>query len=295
MDLLRSRADLPRLEPYRHRDEPLVLVPTMGALHAGHLELVRRASRLGTVVVSIFVNPTQFGPAEDLDAYPRDLERDLGLLGAMPVAAVFAPSAADMYPRGEGVMIEPGPRARTLCGTVRPGHFRGVLTVVAKLLHLVRPRIAVFGRKDAQQCLVIDEMVRDLAWPVRLVDLPTVREPDGLALSSRNAYLSDAERVRARCLSEALVAARRELDAGQRSCRELQAGLLRRLAPADAVDYAQVRSVPELAAPAAATGRVLLAVAAHVGRTRLIDNLVLQVDDDGVREAPLLSEVEERP
>ncbi len=289
MDLLRDRADLEDLASLRGGPRPLVLVPTMGALHEGHLALVAAAQALGPTVVSIFVNPTQFGPGEDFAAYPRDLDRDLAVLAPLGVAAVFAPAAEDMFPPGERVMIEPGPAARGLCGDRRPGHFRGVLTVVAKLLNLVRPDIAVFGRKDAQQCLVIAEMVRDLDMPVRLRDLPTVREADGLAMSSRNVYLSPADRTRALCLSRALAAARQALVRGERRTDVLVEAMRRELAIADVIEYAEVRRVADLAVPEAAFGHLLLAVAARVGRTRLIDNLVVTVDDDGVQEAALLA------
>lgn len=292
MDLLRTRADLARLAPLRTAGRPLVLVPTMGALHAGHLSLVARASELGTAVVSIFVNPTQFAPGEDFAAYPRDLERDCDLLRPCGVAAVFAPEVGEMYPRLDGVRIEPGPAGRGLCGEVRPGHFAGVLTVVAKLLNLVRPDLAIFGRKDAQQCLVIAEMVRDLDLGVRLLDLPTVREPDGLAMSSRNAYLSPSARLRARCLSQALAAARAALLAGERDPVRLEVLMRERLAAADACEYAVVRRVPDLGVPARAMGRLLLAVAARVEPARLIDNLVLDVDAAGVRDASLLADPE---
>ncbi len=288
MELLRQRADLQRLEPLRRRG--LALVPTMGALHEGHLSLVRRAAQEGPVVVSIFVNPTQFGPGEDFERYPRDLDADLALLEPLDVAAVYAPPVEDLYPAGTGVTVQPGPRAGCLCGARRPGHFAGVLTVVGKLLNLVRPAVAVFGRKDAQQCLVIDEMVRDLAFPVRLIDAPTVREPDGLALSSRNRYLDGEQRRRALCLWRALEAARRLLEEGERRVDAIEATLALHLADADAVDYAEVRTVPELERPETIAGRVLLAVAAHVGPARLIDNLSLVVEDDGVRESPLLGE-----
>jgi pantoate--beta-alanine ligase len=290
MDLLHTADDLQRLEPLRAGAAPLVLVPTMGALHAGHLALVDHARSRGPVVVSIFVNPTQFGPGEDFDAYPRDLARDLALLRDRHVAAVYAPAASDLFPPGERVMIAPGPAARGLCGAARPGHFRGVLTVVAKLLNLVRPGLAVFGRKDAQQCLVIAEMVRDLDFPVRLLDMPTVREADGLAMSSRNAYLSVQDRARARCLSHALAAARQALAAGERRPDRLQDVMRGELAAADAIEYVAVRRVPDLTAPAAADGHLLLAIAARVGGTRLIDNLVLQVVGGEVREASLLQE-----
>jgi pantoate--beta-alanine ligase len=288
VDLLHTPTDLDRLAPLRAAPAPLVLVPTMGALHEGHLELVRRGAELGPVVVSIFVNPTQFGPGEDYDAYPRDLERDLALLHPLGVAAVFAPSVHHMYPSRDGVSVEPGRAARGLCGAARPGHFRGVLTIVAKLLNLVRPDVAVFGRKDAQQCLVIAEMVRDLAMPVRLIDHPTVREPDGLAMSSRNAYLDGAARQRALALTRSLQAARALLTAGERDPVRLLDAMQVELAVTDEVEYAEIRRLPDLSVPEVATGHLLLAVAARVEPARLIDNLVLQVTADTIVDAALL-------
>jgi pantoate--beta-alanine ligase len=269
---------------------PLVFVPTMGALHEGHLALARRGAELGEVVVSIFVNPAQFGPGEDYAKYPRNLGRDLELLAPCGVKAVFTPAVETMYGREVGVTVQPGPRAADLCGGSRPGHFAGVLTVVAKLFNLVRPDIAIFGRKDAQQCLVIAEMVDDLKFPVRLLDHPTVREADGLAMSSRNAYLGDDDRQRALCLSRALGAAREALAGGERDPEALRRLMLAALAPADSVDYAEVRRVPDLARTDVVAGRLLLAVAANVGPARLIDNLVLQVDPAGVRETSLLED-----
>lgn len=287
--MLRSRAELDDLTPLR-TGGTLALVPTMGALHEGHLRLVERARELGPTVVSIFVNPTQFGPGEDFAAYPRDLAQDLELLAPLGVDAVFAPPATEMYRHADTVRIEPGPRAAVLCGASRPGHFAGVLTVVAKLLNCLRPDVAVFGRKDAQQCLVIDEMVTDLDYQVRLIDHPTVREPDGLALSSRNRYLAADERSRAQALWRALTAARGLLEQGERDPERLRRVLMQQLAATDGIDYAEVRSVPDLTTPATATGRLLLAVAARVGATRLIDNLVLQVDADGVAETALFAD-----
>ncbi|MCB1183403.1 pantoate--beta-alanine ligase [bacterium] len=288
MDVLRTRGDLARLDALRG-GRPLVLVPTMGALHEGHLSLVRLASGLGPVVVSIFVNPTQFGPGEDFAAYPRDLAADLDLLAPLAVAAVFAPDVETMYGRPGEVTIVPGSRAAGLCGGDRPGHFGGVLTVVAKLFGLVRPDVAVFGRKDAQQCLVIRQMVEDLHLPVRLIDGPTVREPDGLALSSRNRYLDAAARERALCLSRALGAGRALLAAGERERARIEGAMADVLAAADRVEYAEVRCVPELEAPAilpAAT--LLLAVAARVGPARLIDNEVWDLRDGTMRPGVLL-------
>ncbi len=287
MEVLRTRGDLARLDALRG-DRPLVLVPTMGALHEGHLSLVRLAAGIGPVVVSIFVNPTQFGPHEDLAAYPRNLAGDLDLLRPLSVAAVFAPDADQIYGGGQEVTVEPGSRASGLCGASRPGHFRGVLTVVAKLFGLVRPDVAVFGRKDAQQCLVIDEMVRDLCFPVRLIDGATVREPDGLAMSSRNRYLDTGDRRRALCLRRALQQAKGLITAGEREARVLEAAMAEQLAAADDLDYAAVRSVPDLGTMERVAGRVLLAVAARVGPARLIDNLVLEVNEREITEAGLL-------
>jgi pantoate--beta-alanine ligase len=285
--VLRTASELSAL-PARGDGRPLVFVPTMGALHEGHLALVRRGAELGPVLVSIFVNPTQFAPGEDYEKYPRNLGRDLDLLAPCGVAAVFTPTVETMYGREAGVTVQPGPRAADLCGVSRPGHFAGVLTVVAKLFNLVQPDVAIFGRKDAQQCLVIAEMVDDLKFPVRLLDHPTVREADGLAMSSRNAYLGELDRQRARCLSQALGAAREALAGGERDPEVLRRSMLAGLAPADSVDYAEVRRVPDLTRPEVAAGRLLLAVAVNVGPARLIDNLVLQVDEHGVRETSLL-------
>jgi pantoate--beta-alanine ligase len=291
--LLHDRHELAAFRRERDQGRPLVLVPTMGALHAGHLALVERAGTLGDVVVSIFVNPTQFAPGEDFAAYPRELEQDLARLRPLAPAAVFVPAQEEMYRRPDGVRVEPGPAAAVLCGASRPGHFAGVLTVVLKLLNLVRPQVAVFGRKDAQQCLAIGEMVRDLDVPVRLVDHPTVRERDGLAMSSRNAYLSEDGRRRALALSRALGDARDALAAGERDPGRLGALMRGALAPADRVEYAEVRRVPHLDVPERAEGRLLLAVAARVEPARLIDNLVLDVTPEGVREAALFDEGDE--
>ena len=290
MRILRTAAELATLAKLRAKAE-LVLVPTMGALHAGHLDLVRQAARRGPTVVSIFVNPTQFGPGEDFAAYPRDLDADYALLEPLQVAAVFAPAAEVMYPREGGVMLQPGPRARGLCGARRPGHFAGVLTVVAKLLNLVRPDLAIFGRKDAQQVLVIAELVADMCYPVRLIDAATVREEDGLALSSRNRYLDAEQRERAACLWQALATARALLNAGERSVAELVAAMRATMSPVDELEYAEVRQVPDLGRIQQASGRILLAVAARVGPARLIDNLVLEVAPSAVTECSLLGDL----
>lgn len=287
MEILRTIESLPYLDTLRG-DRPLVLVPTMGALHEGHLSLVRQAATMGPVVVSIFVNPTQFGPGEDYESYPRDLEADLDMLRPLGTSAVFCPAVEQMYSQEGGVTVQPGFRSRGLCGGDRPSHFSGVLTVVAKLFGLVQPDVAIFGRKDAQQCLVIRQMVEDLKMPVKLVDGLTVREGDGLAMSSRNRYLSPEEREQALCLSQALKNGEQLLRAGQRDPEVVNAAMLEILSAADSVEYAEVRCVPDLQVPTAIEGMTLLAVAARVGPARLIDNFVLDIKNEGVFPGYLL-------
>ncbi len=289
MDFCRTSTELAGLKSLRG-DKPLVLVPTMGALHEGHLSLVRLGRKLGPVVVSIFVNPTQFGEGEDFDAYPREMDADLSMLESLGVEAVFAPGMSEMYGDDGEVTVLPGRRAMGLCGGDRPGHFIGVLTVVAKLFGAVRPDVAVFGRKDAQQCLVIAQMVEDLKMAVRLIDGPTVRESDGLALSSRNRYLDTEQRDQALCLFRALTAGRELLAAGERGRDAVVAAMLRELAAADKVEYAEVRRVPGLENETGVSGRVVLAVAAKVGPARLIDNFALEVTDNGVADGFLLGD-----
>jgi len=290
LEVLHKAAELPRLDHWRG-DRPLVLVPTMGALHAGHLSLVQSGTEVGPVVVSIFVNPTQFGPSEDFDAYPRDLAADLELLAPLGVKAVFAPDVEQMYGSGGEISVQPGHRGQGLCGGDRPGHFSGVLTVVAKLLALVRPDVAIFGRKDAQQCLVIRQMVEDRRLPVRLADGATVREADGLAMSSRNRYLNAEQRQRALCLWRALSSARALLAGGERDAGRVRSAMLAELAAADSIGYAEIRQVPDLEETADLSGTVLLAVAAHVGPARLIDNLVLDIAARTVTEGFLLGPI----
>ena len=259
----------------------VAFVPTMGALHAGHAELVRVARRLagppGLVVVSIFVNPTQFGPGEDFDRYPRAFDADRRLCGEAGADLIFHPSAAEMYPGRPVAYVEVGELGDHLCGPSRPGHFRGVCTVVLKLLNIVRPDVSVFGAKDAQQARVLRRMVADLNVPGRLEVAPTVREADGLAMSSRNAYLSPAERAAAPGLFAALLAVRDRFARGERDVARLEAGLRADLAaiPGATVGYAQVVD-DETMQPLAQVDRpALVAVAVHLGRTRLIDNLTL--------------------
>jgi pantoate--beta-alanine ligase len=254
------------------------LVPTMGYLHEGHLCLVDEARRrAGAVVMSIFVNPLQFGPAEDLARYPRDLPRDRTLAAERGVDALFVPGEAVMYPEGSEIRVVPGGTADRWEGAARPGHFAGVLTVVAKLFHLVEPEVACFGRKDIQQATLVRQMVRDLDWPLEIVVVPTVREPDGLALSSRNAYLDADERRRAVVLSAALRAAHEAFRAGERRAAALLETMRARLAaePSVVVEYAAVAEPRTLAPVETADAETVVLVAARVGRTRLIDNVVL--------------------
>jgi pantoate--beta-alanine ligase len=268
----------------------IALVPTMGFLHSGHLSLIDRAgARAGAVVVSIFVNPLQFGPDEDLDRYPRDPERDLGLASARGARLVFLPADGIIYPDGTPrVSVDPGPGGDVLCGRFRPGHFRGVLTVVAKLFGLIRPDVAVFGRKDLQQAVLIERMVRDLELGVAIDVAPVVREADGLAMSSRNAILTPEERARAVALSAALHAADREFRGGLRSGRALRSKVEEQLAdqPGVRLQYVEVVDPATLEPMESVTEGAVLAVAGFVGRTRLIDNLPLGVEAPDPRSAP---------
>lgn len=260
-------------------DAVVGLVPTMGYLHEGHLSLVERARALtGLVVMSIFVNPTQFGPGEDYEAYPRDLARDAELAEARGVDLLFAPATEEVYPEGEPrVKVVPGPMADRLCGLSRPGHFQGVLTVVAKLFGMAQPDVAVFGRKDYQQAVLIRRMVRDLDMPVRIETGPIVREDDGLALSSRNAYLSEAERERARSLSQGLLAARAAYEEEDVSnVDRLKARVRGTMRDADVEpEYIELVHPETLDELTEARDGAVLAVAARVGETRLIDNVIL--------------------
>ncbi|MFA4944753.1 MAG: pantoate--beta-alanine ligase [Lentisphaeria bacterium] len=252
-------------------------VPTMGALHEGHLSLVRLArQRADVVVVTVFVNPTQFGPQEDFARYPRPFERDCELCRAAGVEALFAPEPAAMYAPDATTWVEEGALSKPLCGERRPGHFRGVTTVVAKLFNAVLPDVAVFGQKDAQQALVLQRMVRDLNFPVELVIAPIVREADGLALSSRNVYLSADERRRALAISRGLRAAEAAFAAGERAAVALCGGVRAGIEAAGGrVDYVELRDRGTLAPLAVADRPALLAVAAFFGNTRLLDNVFL--------------------
>ena len=256
------------------------LVPTMGSLHEGHVSLVRiaRERGCGTVAATIFVNPAQFGPGEDYGKYPRDEARDLAMLSAAGTSAVYLPGVPEMYPEGYQTYVEVTGASQGLCGASRPGHFRGVATVVAKLFLAARPHVAVFGEKDFQQLAVIRAMARDLDFGIEIVGAPIVREPAGLAMSSRNAYLKGDDRVAARCLSRGLFRARSLFDGGERDAGTLIAAAREEIAgePLAKLEYAEGRA-PETLSPV--TGRVdaiTILVAAKVGPARLIDNITLR-------------------
>ena len=263
----------------REACRPLGLVPTMGALHDGHLALVRRAKQENQrLVVSIFVNPTQFSQTDDLSRYPRDLDRDLTLLREEGVDLVYAPSPQEIYPPGFDTWVEPGALADRLEGAARPGHFRGVATVVTKLFNLVRPDRAYFGQKDGQQVLVIQQLVRDLNMGVEIVVVPTVREPDGLALSSRNAYLTPEQRKAASVIYRALARARELLGQGVSSGEELRSAVRRVLEEeplVEQIEYVSLADCGTLEELEVLAGRAMISVAVRLGQTRLIDNLIL--------------------
>jgi pantoate--beta-alanine ligase len=262
----------------RQRGQSLGLVPTMGALHAGHIALVRAArAQCDVVAASIFVNPTQFGPNEDFAKYPRTFEQDCALLNAEGVALLFAPQPEEMYPPGAGTFVEVEGVGNRLDGASRPGHFRGVATIVAKLFHIVGPDKAFFGQKDAAQVAVLRSMVRDLNFDLELVVCPTVREPDGLTLSSRNRYLSASERDRALVLSNALNVLTAKYHAGEKDVALLlEAGRgVMATEPEVRIDYFAIVDPETLLPLTEARAGALAAVAAHVGSTRLIDNTLL--------------------
>ena len=278
MKVCRTKKSLSALSAAWHKaGETVALVPTMGYLHEGHLSLVRIAKKKAKrVVVSVFVNPTQFGPNEDFAQYPRDEKRDFALLRAEGVDAVFAPTPQEMYGADATVSLVESKLSKVMCGAFRPIHFAGVLTVVLKLFNASRADVAVFGRKDAQQLAVIRRMVRDLDVPVTIVGAPLVREKDGLALSSRNTYLSPAEHARALALHEALDAAEADYKAGRTDPKRAVAKIEKALAKAcNKVDYVVAVDADTLEPVKKLGPNTLLALAAYVGKTRLIDNHLL--------------------
>ncbi len=282
--LVRKPEEMQRLaDQWRRQGKVIGFVPTMGALHEGHLSLVRIArERADVVVVSIFVNPTQFGPGEDYQRYPRDLEGDLAKCEAEGVDAVFAPEVEDMYPEGFSTFVEVQGLTEELCGKFRPGHFRGVTTVVTKLFNIVKPHFAVFGLKDAQQFFVIKRMVRDLNFDIEIVPGQTVREPDGLAMSSRNAYLTPEERRQAPALYRALLLAKdlilKEGVKDPEQVKKAMRDLIEREAPLGKIQYIEIVDTENLKPVKEIKGEVLIALAAFFGKARLIDNVILRVD-----------------
>lgn len=260
--------------------QSLGFVPTMGYLHEGHLALIRESGKKCDVtVVSIFVNPLQFGQGEDYEEYPRDLTRDAAMAEEAGADAVFAPAVAEMYPKGYNTFVDVAGVTDSLCGRSRPGHFRGVTTVVNKLFNIVQPHLAFFGQKDAQQVLVIKKMVTDLNMNLEIVVVPIIREADGLAMSSRNVYLSPAERRAAPVLHKSLLKARDMVEQGERNPEAVKAVVKEMIAgePLAKIDYVELLAMPDLTATDRMEGQNLLALAVFFDKTRLIDNLVLEV------------------
>lgn len=270
----------PYLRKFQAEGKTVGLVPTMGYLHEGHLSLIRRAvAENDLAVVSIFVNPIQFGPREDLDNYPRDLKRDLQLIASVGAKVVFTPSAKEMYGADFRTYVQVTGLTDHLCGRSRPGHFQGVTTVVTKLFNIVRPDKAYFGQKDAQQALVIRKMMRDLNGDPEVIICPIVREADGLAMSSRNVYLSGAQRRQATILYQALSAARQMIDAGERRAIRVTEEMTKLITsqPLAEIDYVAVVDADTLTDLNQISGAILIAVAVKFGSTRLIDNIIVEV------------------
>lgn len=268
-------------EALRAQGKKIGFVPTMGYLHRGHLSLIRRAREISdVVVVSVFVNPTQFDPGEDYERYPRDLERDRKLAQGNGCDVLFVPTVEQMYPQGYSTYVEVEGLTEGLCGASRPGHFRGVTTVVTKLFNIVRPHLAVFGQKDAQQAVVIKRMVTDLNQGVEIVVVPIVREPEGLAMSSRNAYLSPQERKDATILYQSLRRAEELVASGEREAKRIVDEMTRMINSKGSakIDYVAIVDAQELKPVETISGEVLVALAVWIGKARLIDNTILKVN-----------------
>ncbi len=281
MQILRSIAEMQRTaEALRQEGKTIGFVPTMGYLHEGHLSLLRRARELSDIsVLSIFVNPTQFAPNEDLERYPRDFARDEALARREGCDILFYPSVEEMYPKPYRTYVTVEDITRVLCGKSRPTHFRGVTTVVSKLFNIVKPHVAVFGQKDAQQAIVIKQMVRDLNFDVKIEVGPIMREPDGLALSSRNVYLSPQEREQAPLLYRSLLKAKEHIEKGERDAgriRKVVEDVLKKATLAR-VDYIEIVDTRDLKPLQTLQGEVLIALAVYFGNTRLIDNIMINV------------------
>ena len=281
MEISRTKNDIGRLVSKARKAEQTVgLVPTLGALHDGHLSLVKQARQeSGFLVVSIFLNPTQFGPGEDLNKYPKQEQQDLGLCRKAGVDAAFLPSTEQMYPEGYCTVVKVEGLSEKLCGVNRPGHFDGVCTVVAKLFNIVQPDWAYFGQKDAQQALIIRHMVQDLDMPIQIRVCPTVREQNGLAMSSRNAYLTEQERNQAACLYQALLEGQRLISAGERDPGKVTEAMSRVISQAGPSEIDYVAAVdPQSFEPATQESSAwLLAVAVRIGGARLIDNILVDI------------------
>lgn len=279
MEILESTSEMQRRsEELRLSGKTLGFVPTMGFFHEGHLELMRVAKKhADVVIISIFVNPTQFGPTEDFEAYPRDMEGDLSKARGVGVDMAFTPSVKEMYPEGHQTTVAVEKVAKHLCGLSRPGHFDGVTTVVAKLFNITKPHIAVFGQKDYQQLTIISRMVKDLNMDLKIVGLPTVREADGLAMSSRNAYLNPEERKSALCLKKSLDLATGLFNQGEKSASRIKNKIEELILnyPFTRIDYISLCHPVSLEDVEILEGKTLLALAVKVGKTRLIDNCLL--------------------
>jgi pantoate--beta-alanine ligase len=279
MRIIRNITEMARWsQAERQQGSRIAFVPTMGALHEGHLSLVREAKRRGNrVVVSIFVNPTQFAPAEDFAAYPRNFDRDSNLLEVEGIDVLFHPAAEDIYPPGDQTQVQVTELGKLLCGAQRPGHFQGVVTVVTKLFSVVRPDVAIFGEKDYQQLQIVRRLVRDLLLDIEIVGHPIVRESDGVAMSSRNAYLNREERKAARCLSRSLHRAECLVRRGQASAKTIAEAVMTELQdePLAVVDYVAICDVETLKPVEQIRYSALLALAVTIGKARLIDNIVL--------------------
>jgi pantoate--beta-alanine ligase len=281
MDVIETIREMQkRSEVLRLAGQRIAFVPTMGFLHEGHLELMRHGRQdADTLIVSIFVNPTQFGPNEDLEAYPRDMEGDLSKAKEVGVDIVFIPSVEEMYPKGYQTKVAVEKVTRYLCGLSRPGHFDGVATVVFKLFNIIRPHIAIFGQKDYQQLTVIRRMVMDLNMDIRIIGIPIVREPDGLAMSSRNTYLNPRERQSALCLKKSLDLADKMVRGGEKDIRRIKEAIKELIYghPYTTIDYINLCDPISLEDIEAIDGEILLALAVKVGKTRLIDNCLIKV------------------
>jgi pantoate--beta-alanine ligase len=294
MKVVRSIAETRcALRQARAGGQKVALIPTMGYLHQGHLSLVELAkARADYLAVSLFVNPTQFGPQEDFPAYPRDEARDRRMLEAKKVDLFFAPTVEEVYPRESLITFEISKLADQLCGARRPGHFNGVLLVVSKLFNIIRPDFAVFGQKDLQQLLIIKQLVRDLNFEIEVIAGPTVREPDGLAMSSRNSYLNPEERRQSPSLYRALQQAKALIEQGERGAERVIAEMKRLIqaeAPLSQIDHISIVDLEALQPLGRLAGRYAIALAVFFGRTRLIDNIVLEIGADRVREIPAIA------